>query len=124
MDAEALRESDPSVAARYLQLRSHLNDRLLTRVEALIQTRATVTPTRRVTATLVALTRGGFVRADEGELWPVVFLTAVDITLALCVQITQERLSSLGTMLNGPQRLRHRGWEDWWGWETNLASVH
>jgi hypothetical protein len=27
-------------------------------------------------------------------------------------------------MLEGPQRLRHRHWEDWWGWETTLAGVH
>jgi hypothetical protein len=48
----------------------------------------------------------------------------VDITLALCVQITGERLAGLGTVLHGPQRLRHRHWEDWWGWETTLTGVH
>jgi hypothetical protein len=24
----------------------------------------------------------------------------------------------MGTMLHGPRRLRHRHWEDWFGWET------
>ena len=51
-------------------------------------------------------------------------VTAVDLTVALCVTISAERVSSLGTMLRGPQRLRHRGWEDWWGWESNLAGLH
>jgi hypothetical protein len=83
-----------------------------------------VAPARRVVATLLTLVRGGFVRPGEGELWPVVFLTPVDVSLALCLQISPERLARLGTMLNGPQRLRHRLWEDWWGWETNLAGVH
>jgi len=27
-------------------------------------------------------------------------------------------------MLNGPQRLKHRHWEDWWGWETGLTGLH
>jgi hypothetical protein len=54
----------------------------------------------------------------------VVFLTPVDISLALAVQISPERVAGMGTMLRGPQRLRQRHWEDWWGWETNLAGVH
>jgi hypothetical protein len=122
--AEALRVSDAAVVARYLQLRSLFNDRLLARVEALIQERYDVRPTRRLHATLVAHVRTGFVRPGEGELWPAVFLTPVDISVALCVQISQERITSLGTLLNGPQRLRHRNWEDWWGWEKPLSQWH
>jgi hypothetical protein len=26
-------------------------------------------------------------------------------------------------VLNGPQRIRHRHWEDWWGWETSPAAL-
>jgi hypothetical protein len=121
---EGLRVSDPAVAARYLQLRSHFHDRLLAQVERHVTEHYQVQPARRIPPTLVAVTRSGFVRSGEGEMWPVVFMTAVDITLALCVQISAERLAILGTMLNGPQRLRHRGWEDWWGWETGLAGAH
>lgn len=123
MPGDGLRVSDAAVVARYLQVRSHFHDRVLARVESHIETRYQVQPTRRLTATLVALVRGGFERPGEGELWPVVFLTPVDVSLALCVQIATERLTSMGTMLNGPQRVRHRQWEDWWGWETPLADV-
>ncbi len=122
--ADALRPSDPAVVARYLQLRSHFHDRLLAQVEALIRDRYQVQAIQRIHPTLTALARVGFLRPGEGELWPVVFLTPVDVTLALCVQIGEERLAALGTTVNGPQRLRHRHWEDWWGWETNLAGVH
>jgi hypothetical protein len=122
--ADALRISDAAVVARCLQLRSRFHDGLLTRVIARIEERYQVLPTRRIPATMVALVQSGFVRPGEGELWPVVFLTPVDITLALAVQISAERLAGLGTLLNGPQRLRHRLWEDWWGWETTLGGCH
>jgi hypothetical protein len=122
--SEALRVSDPAAVARYLQLRSVLHDRHLARVERHILERYEVQPTRRLPSTLVTDVRSGFVRPGEGEMWPVIFLTAVDITVALCVTISAERVSSLGTMLRGPQRLRHRGWEDWWGWESPLAGLH
>lgn len=121
---EALRVSDAAVVARYLQVRSVLNDHILARVERLVTERYRVQPTRRIHTTLVCQVRTGFVRPGQGELWPVAFLTAVDISLALCVQISPERLAALGTMLNGPQRLRHRSWEDWWGWEKSLGEFH
>jgi len=120
---DGIRVSDAAGVARYLQLRSHFHDRVLSRVESHIEARYRVEPTRRITATLVALVRAGFTRPIEGELWPVVFLTPVDVSLALCVQITAERLTHLGTVLNGPQRIRHRHWEDWWGWETSLEGL-
>lgn len=120
---EELRVSDAAGVARYLQVRSHFHDRLLVRVESHIEAHYRVQPTRRVSATLVALVRGGYERPVEGELWPVVFLTPVDISLALCLRITPERLTSMGTVLNGPQRIRHRHWEDWWGWETSPAAL-
>jgi hypothetical protein len=120
---ETLRESDAAVVARYLHVRSRFHDGLLARVASHVQERYVVQPTHRVPATLVSLVRTGFLRPGEGELWPVVFLSPVDIFLALCVQISAERLADLGTMLEGPQRLRHRHWEDWWGWETTLGGV-
>jgi len=120
----AIRVSDAAVVGRYLQLRSHLHDRLLAQVEHLVLARYDVQLTTRIPATLVALVRKGYLREREGEIWPVVFLTPVDITLALCVQITSERLTNLGTVLQGPQRLKHRHWEDWWGWETTLPELH
>jgi hypothetical protein len=123
MDTDSLRPSDAAVIARSLQVRAVFYDRLLARLEQLIPQRYLVQTTTRLHATLPALVRTGFVRPGEGELWPVVFLTPVDITLALAVQISQERVAVLGTMVNGPQRLRHRLWEDWWGWETNLPGV-
>jgi hypothetical protein len=121
--SDALRASDAAVVARYLQLRSVFHERHLARVERLVLDRYAVEPTRRIHPTLVAHVRGGFVRRTEGELWPVVFLTAVDVSMALCIEITPERVASLGTTVNGPQRLRHRGWEDWWGWERPLAAL-
>ncbi len=120
---DELRVSDASVVARYLQLRSHFHDCVLARVESHIEAHYRVRPTRRLAATLVALVRGGFERPGEGELWPVVFLTPVDVTLALCLRIAPERVTSMGTVLNGPQRVRHRHWEDWWGWETSPAAL-
>jgi hypothetical protein len=122
--SEALRESDPAVVARYLLLRTVIHDRLLARVERHVLERYEVQPSRRLPPTLLADLRGGFVRPGEGELWPVVFLTPVDVTVALCVAISAERIASLGTVLRGPQRLRQRGWEDWWGWESPLADLH
>lgn len=121
---EKLQPSDPAAVTRYLQVRTLLHDRCLARVERMILERYDVEPTHRLPATLTAEHRGGFVRPDEGEIWPVVFLTAADVFVALCVQISPERVAGLGTQLNGPQRLRHRHWEDWWGWETPLAGVH
>jgi hypothetical protein len=122
--SEALRVSDPAVVARYLQLRSTLHDRHLARVERLIEERYQVRPAPRRHASLVALVRAGFVRPGEGELWPVVFLTAVDVSVGLAVELSPERVANLGTVVNGPQRLRRRGWEDWWGWEQPLGELH
>lgn len=122
--SDGLRESDPAVVVRYLQLRSFVNDKLLARLEKVIEDTYQVVPSRRLVSTLTAHVRSGFVRPDGGEVWPVVFLTAVDITVALCAQLSPEWLGSLGTTLNGPQRLKHRMWEDWWGWERTLAAVH
>jgi hypothetical protein len=122
--SDAFRSSDAAVVARYLQVRSAIHDRYLTRLERMVQERCLVQPTRRLPATLVTHVRSGFVRPGEGELWPVFFLTAVDISVALCVELSPERVASLGTTLNGPQRLRHRGWEDWWGWEKPLGALH
>jgi hypothetical protein len=121
--ADSLRASDAAVVARYLQLRTALHDRHLARVEKLIRERYVVQPTRRLHSTLVAAVRGGFERAGEGELWPVVFLNTVDISLGLCVELSPERVAKLGTTVNGPQRMRQRGWEDWHGWERPLGQV-
>jgi hypothetical protein len=121
---EQLRPSDPATVARYLQIRSHFHDHVLARLEALVLERYAVRPTHRLQGTLPALLRVGFERPGEGELWPVVFLTPVDLTLALCLQITSERLAGLGTVINGPQPVRHRHWEDFWGWETSPAELH
>jgi hypothetical protein len=122
--ADTLHASDAAVVARYLQLRSLLHDRHLARVERLVLERYQVEPTRRAHSTLVTHLRAGFERPGEGELWPVVFLTTVDISLALCVELSPERVAALGTTVNGPTRVRHRGWEDWWGWERPLGQVH
>lgn len=125
MDPTAqLQLADPAVVARYLQLRSYFLDTLLAEVEERIQMRFEVAPTRRLPATLVALVRNGFDRPGEGQLWPVVFLTPVNISLALCIQLTGERLADLGTVVNGPRPIRHRHWEDWWGWEATLPEIH
>jgi len=123
MQPDTLRLSDAAVVARFLQLRSLFHDRHLARVEQLILTRYLVQPTRRLMPTLVANIRTGFVRPGEGELWPVVFMTPVDISLGLCVDLSPDRVSSLGTMVKGPQRIRQRGWEGWWGWETTLPGL-
>jgi hypothetical protein len=120
---DELRVSDAAVVARYLQVRSHFHDRVLPRVADHIAAHYRVRRSRNVAATLVAMVRGGFERPGEGELWPVAFLTPVDVTLALCLQIAPERVTSMGTVLNGPQRIRHRNWEDWWGWETAPAAL-
>src|SRR4051794_22713346 len=122
MQPDTFRLSDAAVVARFLQLRSLFHDRHLARVEQLILTRYLVQPTRRLLPTLVADIRTGFVRPGEGELWPVVFMTPVDISLGLCVDLSPDRVSSLGTMVKGPQRIRQRGWEGWWGWETTLPG--
>jgi hypothetical protein len=121
---DALRAGDAAVVARYLQVRAVFHDGLLARLERLVPERYQVQLTRRVVPTLVAQVRAGFFRPGQGEVWPVVFLTTVDVSAALCVEIAPEVLAALGTVLNGPQRLRHRYWEDWWGWERPLAEVH
>lgn len=121
---EDLRITDAAVVARYLQLRGHFHDRLLALVEENLCHDYDVQPTRRIPATLNALVRNGYYRPGEGEIWPVVFLTAVDITLALCIQLSGERLAELGTVVNGPRPMRHRHWEDWWGWQTTPAGIH
>jgi hypothetical protein len=121
--ADSLRASDAGVVARFLEVRSLLHDRHLARVERLIVDRYNVEPTRRIHSTLVALVRGGFVRPGEGELCPVVFMTTIDVSVALCITLSSERVAALGTTINGPQRIRHRGWEDWWGWERPLSGL-
>jgi hypothetical protein len=121
---EGFRVSDAAVVARYLQLRSLINDRILARIEQRAMERYQLMTTRRLTATLTAHVRCGFVRPDGGEIWPVVFLSAVDITPALCAQLTPDWLANLGTTINGPQRIRHRHWEEWWGWERRLGEIH
>jgi hypothetical protein len=120
---ECLRVSDAAVVARFLQIRALIHDHPLERIERHVAQRYAVEPTRRIAPTLVSHVRAGFVRPGEGELWPVAFMTAVDISLALCVELSAERVAGLGTMLNGPQRIRHRGWETWWGWERPLGQV-
>jgi hypothetical protein len=120
---ECLRVSDAAVAARFLQVRTLIHDHPLARVERHVSQRFVVEPTRRLHPTLIGLVRVGFVRPGEGELWPVVFMTTVDISLALCVELSAERVAGLGTTINGPQRIRHRGWENWWGWERPLGQV-
>ena len=120
---ECLRVSDAAVVARFLQIRTLIHDHPLARVERHIIDRYAVEPTRRITPTLVGHVRAGFVRPGEGELWPVVFMTTVDISLGLCVERSAERVADLGTTINGPQRIRHRGWDTWWGWERPLGQV-
>src|ERR1700720_2787956 len=93
-----LQPSDPAVVARYLQLRALLHDRHLARVERLILDRYVVQSTKRIHSTLPVHLRTGFVRPGEGELWPVVFMTTVDITLGLCVELSGDRVAGLGTM--------------------------
>ena len=90
---EELRITDAAVVARYLQLRSHFHDQLLAAVEEKLCAGYDVQPTRRIPATLAALVRNGYYRPCEGEIWPVVFLTPVNITLALCIQLSAERLA-------------------------------
>lgn len=121
--ADTLRASDAAVVARYLQLRSLFNDRYLTQVERLILERYQVLPARRVLPSLITQARTGFIRPGEGEVWPVVFLTTIDISLGLCAELSADRVAGLGTTINGPQRIRQRGWEDWWGWERPLAGL-
>lgn len=122
--ADALWAGDAAAVSRYLQIRALIHDHYLPRVEKLIQSRYVVRPAQGITSTLVSHVRGGFLRPGEGELWPVIFTTMVDISVALCVQLSDERVANLGTMINGPQRIRHRGWEDWWGWERPIGHLH
>jgi hypothetical protein len=123
MQTEAIHASDLAVAARYLQLRSILHDRHLARVERLLE-RYNVQPSRSRHSTFICALRSGFVRPGEGELWPVVLLTTVDITAALFFEVDAERMAAMGTMLRGPHRVRQRSWEEWWGWECPLGSLH
>ena len=116
--------SDPAVVSRYLKLRSHINDHILAKIEQVGLERFHLAPSRRLASTLTAHVRGGFLRVDGGEIWPIVFLSAVDISAALCTQLKPDWLAGLGTTLNGPQRLKHRLWEDWWGWEKGLSSIN
>ena len=122
--SDSLRISDAAVVARYLQVRSLMHDHHLARVERLILEHYLVQPSRRIHSTLISHVRTGFHRPGEGELWPVVFLTTVDISVGLCVDLTGERVAGLGTMINGPRRIRQRGWEDWWGWERPASALH
>jgi hypothetical protein len=122
--AEQIHESDPAVVARFLQLRSYFHDTLLMLVDHLLRSRYELEPTRRIPATMTTLLRNGYHRPGEGEIWPVIFLGAVDITLGLFIQLEGERLAGLGTVINGPRPIRHRHWEDMWGWETSLGAVH
>src|SRR5258707_729969 len=119
----ALRASDAAAVARYLQVRGLLHDRHLARVERLIVERYQVAPTRRLHSSFAAHVRSGFVRPNEGELWPVAFTTTVEISVALCVELSPQRVADLGTSIDGPRRIRHRSWEDWWGWERPLGQL-
>ena len=78
---ECLRVSDAAVVARFLQIRALVHDHPLERIERHVAQRYAVEPTRRIPPTLVSHVRAGFVRPGEGELWPVVFMTTVDISL-------------------------------------------
>jgi hypothetical protein len=122
--SDGLQMSDAAVVARYLQLRGYFHDELLAQIEQVLIGRYDVEATRRIPLTLTALVRNGFYREREGEIWPVIFLTPVNITLALCIQLSSERLTALGTVVNGPRPIRQRHWEDWWGWETTLPAIH
>jgi hypothetical protein len=124
MAADTFHASDAAVVARYLQLRSLFQDRHLVRVEQLILNRYTIQTSRRIHSSLVAHVRTGFVLQGEGEMWPVVVMTTVDISVALCVELSPDRVAGLGTMINGPQRIRQRHWEDWYGWERHLGQLH
>ncbi len=122
MSIEALRAGDDAVVARYLQIRSLFHDGVLARLERLVPERYQVTPSRHQGSTLLAQTRTGFSRPGGGEIWPVIFLTPVEIRVALCVQISADELARMGTVLNGPYRIRQRHWEDWWGWDRPLGE--
>jgi hypothetical protein len=124
LPSDSLRVSDAAVVARFLEVRALMHDVHLARVERLILERYIVQPTRRIHSTLISHVRYGFIRPGEGDLWPVVFMTTVDISVALCLELNSERVANLGTTINGPRHIRHRGWEDWWGWERHLADLH
>lgn len=123
MFPDSLRPSDAGVVARYLEIRALLHDGYLAGVERLILGEYVVEPSNRMVSTLVSHVRGGFVRPDEGEMWPVVFLTTVDVSVALCVELPADRIAKLGTMAHGPRRVRQRGWEDWVGWERPVSQL-
>jgi hypothetical protein len=121
--AEALHPSDAAVVSRFFQVRGIFHDGVLARLEKLVPQRYQVQTTHRLASTFSAQVRVGFVRPGADEIWPVIFMTAIDISVALAVQITSEQLASMGTLLNGPQRLRHRHWDDWLGWEKYLHEI-
>jgi hypothetical protein len=124
LSSDQLRESDPAVVARYLHLRTYFHDQLLDKVDKLLTSRYELQPTRRIPSSLSTLVRAGYFRPGEGEIWPIVFVNAVDITLALFIQLSNERLAELGTVMNGPRPVRHLHWEEMWGWEVTLSTVH
>lgn len=125
MSGDQLHDTDPAVVARYFRLRNYFHDHLLAQVERQLTTRYEVQPTRRLPATLTTLVRNGGYRPGEGEIWPVVFLGFTGITLALFIELSNERLAALGTVMNGPRPMRHhRHWEEMWGWESSLVGVH
>jgi hypothetical protein len=124
MQSEAMLASDLAVAARYLQLRTIVHDRHLGRIERLVLERYDVQPLRSRHSSFVCSLKTGFLRPSEGEMWPVVLMTMVEISAALFFEVDAERMAAMGTMLRGPHRVRHRGWEDCWGWESPLADLH
>jgi hypothetical protein len=125
MSAEQLHETDPAVVARYFRLRTYFHDHLLAEVERQLNARYELQPTRRIPATLTTLVRNGGYRSGEGEIWPIVFLGFAGISLGLFVELSSERLAALGTVVNGPRPMRHhRHWEEMWGWEMPLPSLH
>jgi hypothetical protein len=124
MQSEAILASDEAVAARYLQLRTIIHDRHLARVERLVLERYDVELVRTRHSSFVCSLRTGFLRPGEGEVWPAVLLTMTEISVALFFEVDAERMAAMGTVLRGPHRVRHRGWEECWGWENTLADVH
>src|SRR5260370_41364512 len=98
---DELRAGDPVVVARFLQIRTVL-DRHMARVERLVLDQYDGAPTRRLTAPLPTHLRSGFVRPGQGELWPGVFLAAVDLTPALVGGSSPERVADIRPPIHGP----------------------
>ncbi len=120
---DGLKAGDPGVVARYLQIRGYFYDQVLAEVEKALVASYVVVAVRRIPPTLPVLVRQGFLRPGDGEIWPVVFLSPRGVSVAVCAQISSTRLAALGTTVNGPQRIRQKTWEGWWGWETRLGDV-